>query len=204
MAKLRESAMARWGVLLALVVTAVLLVALGPEERTLGGGIRSVYIHVGLVWTGIVGFGVAAVLGVWLAVTDDGRARSWLPTASRVGLVLYFAGIATSAISSQINWGAVFWQEPRMATAVNMLAVAVIVQVLTFWLPGHRLMGLLHTAFFGLLLWANANTQLVLHPDNPIGSSQAIGIRVTFWAVFALIATAVAWAVYSWRVGREQ
>ena len=199
MEKIKQTTAVRWGILFLLLGTALVLVWLGPEERTLGGGIRSVYIHVGLVWTGMAAFGLAAALGLWLAATASDTAARWLPTVSRVGLLVYFAGIAASALASRLNWGAVFWQEPRMATAVNMLAVALIVQVLTSWLPTHRLVGLLHTGFFALLLWANASTRLVLHPDDPIGTSDAIGIRLTFWAVFVLIGTAVAWGVYTWQ-----
>ncbi|GAB4271250.1 MAG: hypothetical protein Kow0080_16470 [Candidatus Promineifilaceae bacterium] len=188
-----------WGVVVLFLLTAVLLVWFGPEERTLGDGIKSVYVHVGLIWTGLAGFGVAALLGAVVAFGKRESLFAWLLTASRVGLLFYFAGFAASTVSSKINWGAVFWQEPRMATAVNMLTVAIIVQVLTMLLPQKRLVGALHTLYFIVLLWANASTRLVLHPDNPIGSSNATGIRFTFLAVFVLIAGAAAWGAYLWQ-----
>lgn len=199
MNRLKQLKWTEWGVVAVLLLTAVLLVWFGPEERTLGDGIKSVYVHVGLIWTGIAGFGVAALLGVVVAFGKRESVFAWLLTASRVGLLFYFAGLAASAVSSKINWGAVFWQEPRMATAVNMLAVAIIVQVLTIMLTQKRLVGVLHTLFFTVLVWANAATRLVLHPDNPIGSSNAAGIRFTFGAVFVLIAAAAAWGAYLWQ-----
>lgn len=199
MTRLKQWKWTGWGAVAVLLLTAVLLVWFGPEERTLGDGIKSVYVHVGLIWTGIAGFGVAALLGVWAAFDKRESVFAWLLTASRVGLLFYFAGLAASAVSSKINWGAVFWQEPRMATAVNMLAVAIIVQVLTIMLTQKRLVGALHTLFFVVLIWANAATRLVLHPDNPIGSSNAAGIRFTFGAVFVLIAAAAAWGAYLWQ-----
>ncbi len=199
MKRLKQLRWTGWGVVAVLVLTAVLLVWFGPEERTLGDGIKSVYVHVGLIWTGIAGFGVAALLGAAVAIGKRESLFAWLVTASRVGLLFYFAGFAASTVSSKINWGAVFWQEPRMATAMNMITVAIIVQVLTIMLSQKRLVGALHTLYFIVLLWANAATRLVLHPDNPIGSSNAAGIRFTFGAVFVLIAAAAAWGAYLWQ-----
>lgn len=42
----------RWSVMLALVALGAAIVWLAPAERSLGAGIRWVYIHVALVWAG--------------------------------------------------------------------------------------------------------------------------------------------------------
>ena len=53
----------RAGIHLVLLGWWAVLVWLAPAERTLGGGIRSVYVHVGLVWAGPAYGGVAALPG---------------------------------------------------------------------------------------------------------------------------------------------
>ncbi|MCP4417379.1 MAG: hypothetical protein GY805_12210 [Chloroflexi bacterium] len=71
-----------WGIPLALLAGVALVILLAPEERTLGSGIRSVYLHVGLVWVGLLGFGVTTVLGTAVLLTKKLAWLRWLIPAS--------------------------------------------------------------------------------------------------------------------------
>ncbi len=58
---------------------------------------------------------------------------------SRGMWALYFAvGFVLSLAAAQVNWGAVFLAEPRVAGALRGLAVALLVQVANAWLPWPR------------------------------------------------------------------
>jgi len=52
-----------WGIVVVFLLAGVVTIA-APAEQTLGSGIRPVYVHVGLTWTGTAVFLLAAVLGV--------------------------------------------------------------------------------------------------------------------------------------------
>ncbi len=185
-----------WGLPLVLLLGVALLIAFAPEERTLGSGIRSVYLHVGLIWTGLFGFGVTAVFGIGVLLTEKSSWQRWLIPVSWVALGFYAAGVFMSMIASADNWGSVFLQEPRMAASLNGLAIATIVLILGSWQPWPRLRGAMATSIIFVLLWFNLRAELVLHPRNPITNSEATPIQLTFLLVtvlFILLATWVVW-----------
>ena len=74
-----------WGLPLVLLLGVALMIAFAPEERMLGSGIRSVYLHVGLIWTGLFGFGVTAVLGIGVLLTKKPLWQRWLAMVSWLG-----------------------------------------------------------------------------------------------------------------------
>lgn len=189
-----------WGLAGIAVVTAVLLL-MAPEEATLGTGIRSVYVHVALIWVGLAGFIVAGLLGIGLLITDYERLYPWLRTIGWIGVGSFAAGLAMSALASRVNWGAVFWQEPRMRSSSTSLAIAVIALVAMEWFPWLRVRGVLMTAVPLIFFWLTARTELVLHPDNPILTSDSVGIQATFAGLFVLVGLAAALLV--WRGVRQ-
>ena len=192
-----------WVLLAGVVITAVSLLYLAPEEKTVGSGIRAVYVHVALIWTGLAGLVAAGLLGLALLLTGRPRLAAWLPTVGWVGFAFYAAGVAMSAIASKVNWGNIFWQEPRMMVALNNLALTVLVLALNIWLPWPRLRGLLHALLPLAIVWTTRRAPLVLHPQNPIFSSDALGIQVTFLGLFGLTAVVAAWIVWRLKSARR-
>ncbi|MCA9998552.1 MAG: hypothetical protein KDE56_22470 [Anaerolineales bacterium] len=185
-----------WLVLGGLITAVFFLLYLAPEEATLKSGIRAVYIHVALTWTGMVGFVLAGVLGLVVMVTANKASASWLQTLGWVAFGFYLAGVAMSAVASKVNWGGVFWQEPRMKTALNGLALAAIILIVIMWMPQIRLQGLLQAIIPLSITWMTYRTPLVLHPGNPIFSSEATGIQATFIGMFLLFAAIAAWIIW--------
>lgn len=191
-----------WLVVAGLLTTAVFFLILAPEEATLGSGIRSVYVHVSLMWTGMVGLAVTAVVALLALLTNSPRFAGWLAPFSWVAAGFYTAGVVTSAIASRVNWGNIFWQEPRMAAAFNNLALVVIVVALNVWLPWPRLRALLLILLPLGVAWFTWRAPLVLHPRNPIFSSEATGIQLAFIGMFLLMAGLAAWI--AWRLVRQR
>lgn len=185
-----------WFLLAALLLLIILVVWLGPDEQTLGSGIKTVYIHVGLTWAGMVGLGVAALVGVGVLLTAKAGWAGWLKTLGWVATLLYGAGILMSMVASKDNWGGVLLQEPRMAAALNGFAIALIVQVLNSALPWLRLRGLLAILLFGLIVWLNGQAELVLHPPNPVRTTESSTIQLTFVSLFLLFSLVGAWLVW--------
>lgn len=185
-----------WGLPLLLLLGVALMIALAPEERTLGSGIRSVYLHVGLIWTGLFGFGMTAVLGIGVLLTEKPFWQRWFSPVSWVALGFYAAGVFTSMVASADNWGAVFFQEPRMAASLTGLAIATIVLIAGSWQPWPRLRGAMAASIIFVLLWLNLGAELVLHPRNPITNSEATPIQLTFLTVTVLFILLATWLVW--------
>lgn len=189
-----------WLLLGGLLTAILFLFYLAPEEATLGTGIRAVYIHVALAWTGMAGLILAGLLGLALCVSANEKLIPWMQTLGWVAFGFYLAGIIMSMVASKVNWGGVFWQEPRMAAALNNLAVTTILLTLSMLIRWVRMRGFLQAAIPVLMIWITYRAPLVLHPANPIRSSEAVNIQFTFIAFFLLFSAIAAWII--WRLAK--
>jgi len=121
----RRSAGARTTVVLTVVlVLAAGLVIIAPDERTLGSGIKPVYVHVGLTLAGMAGLIIAGALGLFGLLSSRNRFHAWMLATGRVGLLLYAAGVAASLVAAHVNWGGVTLEEPLLRMSVMLLGVA--------------------------------------------------------------------------------
>jgi hypothetical protein len=184
-----------WSVMGGLLSLAVILLLLSPAEKTLGEGIRSVYLHVAFTWTGLVGIGVSGLIGIGTIIRPHTRLVDWMNTIGLVALIMFAIGLVLSILAAAINWGAVFWQEPRTAGAMEIIALGVIVQFLSM-LPIHnRIKGLLFVLLVGFTAWSVSTTPRVLHPGDAARTSASTSIRLTFFGLFAVVSAVAAWIV---------
>lgn len=199
MLKLAKSRKHFWGILGSQALLAVVLLWLAPGEQTLGSGIKSVYVHVALTWTGMSGFLIAGLVGLAVAIFSKPSLQEWAHKIAWVALVFFAAGLAMSIIAASVNWGSVFWQEPRTNSALQILAVGLVVQLANSWSIPYRLKGILNFFLALFLIWLIQTTPLVLHPGNAARSTPSLAIRFTFFGLFALCTLAAAWIVISWQ-----
>jgi heme exporter protein C len=106
------------------VVTAVLFAAAvgmvffyAPMERTMGQVQRVFYFHVATAWVGMLGFMVAAVVGVIYLIRKE---RQWDIVglaAIEISLVFFFITIVSGSIWARPSWGTWWTWDPRLTTA---------------------------------------------------------------------------------------
>jgi hypothetical protein len=195
MTTLTYSQKTSWTVLIVIFALAAILLLVAPEEKELGSGIRSVYVHVALTWTGMTGIVIAGFVGLASAVFNRPRLQSWAYIITWVALVSFSAGLVMSIIAAGINWGGVFWQEPRTNAVLTIVAAGLIVQGLSTWPVNHRSKGSLNFLLAVALLWLILTTPLVLHPGNAARTSNSFAIRFTFFGLYGLCMLAAAWFV---------
>lgn len=188
-----------WLALVAIVVLAAALLWLAPAEQTLGSGITSVYVHVALTWTGMTGLVAAAIIGLAAAIFGRPAWQEWAHLVAWVGLGAFAAGLAMSALAAGINWGNVFWQEPRFNSGLQVLALGLLVQVANGFPIPYRLRGLLLALPAAALIWLTVATPLVLHPGNAARTSPSAAIRFTFFGLYILCCLGAAWIVLALR-----
>ncbi|MGD8857878.1 MAG: hypothetical protein PVG33_16195 [Chloroflexota bacterium] len=184
-----------WLVLASIALLAAALLWLAPAEQTLGSGITSVYVHVALTWSGMTGLVIAAGLGLAAVILGRPGWQSWAHLVGWVGLGAFATGLVMSALAAGINWGNVFWQEPRFNSALQVLALGLIVQLANSLAIGYRLRGLLQALPAAALMWLTMITPLVLHPGNAARTSPSPAIRFTFFGLYVLCSLAGAWIV---------
>ncbi len=172
------------------------LIVIAPEEKTLGTGIKVVYVHVAMIWTGMAGFLLTALFGIWVALRPSKGALQWTHAIARVSFLMFTGGALLSLVAARVNWGGVFLSEPRMLATTQLIALMLIVLVTTHWLKSIRLKGVLYTLPFVYMLTTVLGVELVLHPESPVVVSSAAPIQLTFFALFALFSLLALWLVW--------
>lgn len=173
--------------LLSLLIIAA-VTAVSPLEKTLGANVRLIYFHGAWVWTGKVAFALAGAVGLAALVFPGLRARlaGWSLALGRAGLVFWLTYLPLSLLVQQLNWGGIFWDEPRWRVPAAFGVAAVLVQV-ALTLFNIAVLTALANLVFGAALWiALAQTQNVLHPDSPIYGSGSLRIEFFFSLLVAL------------------
>ena len=192
-----------WAVLGGILSLAAILLIRSPVEQTLGEGIRSVYVHVAFTWAGMIGLAVTGLLGLGAAVTGHAALLDWAKTICWVALAMFAAGLVMSIFAASINWGAVFWQEPRTNSALEILALGFVVQFIASWPIPNRLKGFLYLLLAAFLVYSVSSTPRVLHPGNAARTSSSAAIRFTFLGLFALFSGAAAWIIFHKQRGKR-
>lgn len=152
--------------ILAALASVGVALALIPPEDTIGGRIRLVYAHGAGIWIGMFLYSVAAAL----ALASLAR-RHWLPWAFSTDLVgtgFMVVSDLLALLSMQLVWGGLFLAEPRMITALKILAMSVAVHAVCWAAESLPLRVLVMGGRTALAWWLVATTQLVMHPDRPV------------------------------------
>lgn len=172
-------------------------VALGlnaPPERTLGTGVRAVYLHGAWIWTALLAFGVAAGLGLWglrrgdVALQRRARAWGWVATG------FWLTSFPLTLWAMQVNWNGLFLLEPRWQLNVQFGVLAVLLQLGLALLPPSW-SGPGNALFLAAYLTLLARTPLVLHPPAPVWRASDIRFPLHFTlTVLTLLIAARSWA----------
>jgi heme exporter protein C len=106
------------------MVTAVLfVVAVGmvffyaPMEKTMGQVQRVFYFHVATAWVGMLGFLVAAIVGILYLVRKERRWDTVGLAAIEISLVFFLITIVSGSIWARPSWGTWWTWDPRLTTA---------------------------------------------------------------------------------------
>jgi uncharacterized membrane protein YwaF len=85
-----------------------------------------------------------------------------------------------SLLVMQINWGGLFFDEPRWRIPFLFGVIAVLLQT-GLWLFNSRWITLIGNFVFGIALWWQLGSiQNILHPDMPVAQSDSSNIQLYF------------------------
>ena len=186
MAMLTRNKGVLWAALLITLAALALVTSIAPIERTLGENARLVYFHGAWVWAGKAAFGAAAAAGLIGLLS---RSRVWHNISlalGRTGLVFWLTYLPLSLWVQQVNWGGIFWDEPRWRIPLMFGIVGLLLQIGLALIDDHRLSSAANLLFGTALWWSLSSIQNVLHPDSPIFQSDSVRIQIFFIILMAL------------------
>ncbi len=184
-----------WATPIVLLLAAAIIVLITPAEATIGSGIRIVAIHVALIWAGMLGLILAGILGAYNMMRPRVNLTRLLKSVALVSLIVFALGVGTSLVAEIVNWGGIAWNEPRTRSNLNLLAFALIAQIVAGWLAHSRVRGLLHLVVAVAIVWSTAVTELQLHPSGAVTSSTSNAIQSAFYSLTLLCLLIGLWFV---------
>lgn len=191
----QKKKLARWWPLAVIVVLQIVILIISPEERTLGVGIKPVYLHVSLTWAGMLFLAINGLLGLGVLASGNQRLACWQRNFLLTGLVFFGAGFLISMYASWLNWGGIPWQEPKIRAAVNVMVSGIGTWFLRELIEWDRLKGLAGLVPVVYIAIGGRSPRMVLHPDNPVVSSP-LGIKGTFLGLFFLALLLAVWMMW--------
>jgi len=177
------------------VILQMTILILSPEERTLGIGIKPVYLHVSLTWAGMLLLLLAALMGILTAIWPKEKLVGWQRNVFTVAVGLYLAGFLISLYASWLNWGGIPYQEPRIRAAINVVVSGIAAWILQDFITNPRIKGIIPMIPLIYVFIGGRSPRMVLHPDNPVASSP-LGIKATFLSMFVLAVLLSIWLLW--------
>jgi hypothetical protein len=176
-----------------------LAAALAPLEKTLGSGVRLIYLHGVWVWTGLIAFGAAALVGLGALLSRRSSWHAWSLALGRTGMTFWLTYLPMSLLVMQVYWGGLFLEEPRWRIPLMFGVVGVLLQAAWAVLSLPALSSAGNLVFGAALLAATLRMQSVLHPDSPILTSDSASIQAFFALLLALALLAACQIAAWWR-----
>ena len=151
-----------------------------PLDQTLGGNSRLVYFHGAWVWAGKAAFGAAGLVGLIGLLWRKETWQRYSLALGRTGLFFWLTYLPLSLYIQQVNWGGIFWDEPRWKIPLAFGIAGILLQIGLAFMADLRLASLANLGFGAALWYMLARTENVLHPASPIFGTDAVHIQIFF------------------------
>ena len=164
-------------------------VMLSPAESRLGNLVKLVYVHGALVWTGLLTFTVAGLLGLVALLV---RRPTWYRGTRAAGLaaLMVWAVYIVSAMAvTGLTWGQLIaWNEPRVRATGLILLAAIVLFIVAHLVdqPDFTAAVNLVMAVVPWILVRQADA--IRHPVDPIGGSGSTAIQGFFFLIVVTVA----------------
>jgi hypothetical protein len=188
-------------VTIGLLLLAVALALVAPEEKTLGSAIKIIYVHAALTWVGLVSFALSGIFALLYFLTSSGKDNAGETTKSKMlyrssgiqlnAIAFWTVSVVTGSIAARITWGGNWWIEPRLKMAVYILAIAVVIYQVRELVKSEAIKAAVNLALPASVFTLLAVTGKLVHPNNAFAKSEDVTIKLfagLITIVFACIA----------------
>lgn len=107
----------------------------------------------------------------------------WTQAVTETAIVFWLAQFVISAPAQVLAWGAFDFSEPRVAGALWILALTVLVYVVARWIGEKNWMSVAAIANLAIFLIVLRGAVNILHPGNAIIASDSMAIKGFYAAI---------------------
>jgi hypothetical protein len=180
----RYRAVVAWGLLAAGVAVTLLL---SPEDRVLGPRTKLVFLHGALILASLLLYGAAGVAALVYLFSRNDRAYRAAAGIWTAAVAANAASLPTGLYAAKVIWGGFFWHEPRVLANAVMLLLSLAIAGVALLSANRRGMALLYAGAAGLFLALIRQAGRIMHPVNPIGSSDSWALKLSFLTLLLLV-----------------
>ncbi len=166
-----------------LLVIIAILTIIAPAEKTLGQLAKLVYLHAALS----IAITVLLLFTSTIAIISIFKRNSYslAKNSLKVSLVFQVVNIGLVPIITGLTWGVFFaWQEPRVILTVVLLSLTLAAYLMEDSFGSPVINSLLLAAPGLVRLFTLGNIGRLMHPINPIGSSDSLAIKTISLGIF--------------------
>ena len=175
----------------ALLVALAALLYLSPAEATLGNVVKIVYAHGAAERVSMYAYLLAGGLGLVALGIKSASLAQWTQAATETAIVFWLAQIVISALAQVLAWGAFTLDEPRVSSALWVLALTTLVYLVARWVGENGWMALTAVANAVIVIIVLRGAINILHPVDPIVGSDSMAIKI-FYAAIVLVTGVIA------------
>lgn len=186
-----------------LILIAIILALIAPEEKTLGSYIRLIYVHAAVMWVGMLMLilsGLLALLSIVRALLSR-RPKNplakdalvdWSSASQLTAIHFWLASISIGSIAAYLTWGSHFWSmEPRLHVTLFILILSFAIHKLGQMVSDKLMRGVLNLSLpVSAILLLTATGKLV-HPNSAFARSDSFEIKL-FAGIITLVFIIVA------------
>ncbi len=165
----------------------VALIVVSPEESTLGGSVKLVYVHAAIAIVGEGALVGAGVLGLLYLFLNRGYLYVWAGGLERAALALWVVSGGLSALAMQVIWGGINWREPKLSAFLGALALAFLLNAIAWGIGNSKVWALAYVVVaVAAVVWIGS-AGLQLHPASAIRSSDSLLTQVAFYGMIVVV-----------------
>ncbi|NCO65184.1 cytochrome c biogenesis protein CcsA [Candidatus Aquicultor secundus] len=184
-----------------LIILAIVLALVAPEEKTLGNYIRLIYIHAAVTWVGMAMFAISGLLSLFYfagLITRSGPLAKkttnvlHLSSASQSTAILFWtASVIMGSYAASLTWGGRWWTEPRLRVAVIILLMAIVAFILRLIVQSAPVRAGINLGLPVISVLLLTKTGKLVHPNNAFARSDSFQIKL-FVGLITLVFIVVA------------
>jgi len=180
-----------WTIYAALFAALAALLFFSPAEAVLGNVVKIVYAHGAAERVSVYAYLLAGAFGLVSLALAHASLPRWSRAFAETAIVFWLAQFIISAPAQVLAWGTFTFDEPRVASAIWILALTALVYLVALWVREPGWMSLAAVANAVIVIMVLRGAINILHPIDPIVGSDSTAIKA-FYVAIVLVTGALA------------
>ncbi len=172
----------------------ITLIYFSPLDSQLGPVLKLVYLHGALIFTGLFLFAAVGFVGIASLLRNS--LKDLLLDIERTAIVFWLSAAIVGNIASELAWGGIYWNEPRLKVIIIISLISLSVYFLSTASGNDKIKSILGIALSSIVFLLILSAGKIMHPVNPFGASDS-SIRF-FFGIITFVSLIISIQIVHW------